>query len=256
MTSTRKLLGAAAFSFALAGGGVAGALLGTPSLSGAQDETDDTSTTEVEGSGFAGPGGHLGHRGAGLAAAAEALGITEDELRTALEDDKSIAQVAEEEGVDVQDVIDALVADATERLAEIEAALPERMTELVNRTGWGEHDGRGGPGGPGGHPRLRHLALEATAEAIGITTDELRTALADGSTVAEVAEANGVDVQDVIDALVADATERIDAAVASGDLDADRAEEVKANLVERITAHVNGEHPDRADDTESSSDAD
>ncbi|MFZ6004353.1 MAG: hypothetical protein ACOYXM_10530 [Actinomycetota bacterium] len=257
MTSTRKLLGAAAFSFALAGGGVAGALLGTPSLSGAQDETDDTSaTSDIEGPvGFGGPGGHLGHRGAGLAAAAEALGITEDELRTALQDGKSIAQVAEEEGVDVQVVIDALVADATERLEEIEAALPERMTELVNRTGWGDHDGPGRPG-PGRHPRLRHLALEATAEAIGITTEELRTALADGSTVAEVAEANGVDVQDVIDALVADATERIDAAVESGDLDATRSEEMKANLVERITAHVNGEHPEHADDAEADSDTD
>lgn len=254
MTSTRKLLGAAAFSFALAGGGVAGALLGTPSLSGAQDEADDTSaTSDVEGPAFAGLGGHPGPRGAGLAAAAEALGITEDELRSALQDGKSIAQVAEEQGIDVQVVIDALVADATERLAEIEAALPERMTELVNRTGWGEDDG---PGGPGRRGRLRQLALGATAEAIGITADELRAALAEGSTVAQVAEANGVDVQDVIDALVADATERIDAAVASGDLDAARAEEMKANLVERITARVNGEHPDRLDDADSESDAD
>ena len=44
MPTNRKLLGAAAFSLALAGGGVAGALLGTPSLSGAQDE--DSTTTD------------------------------------------------------------------------------------------------------------------------------------------------------------------------------------------------------------------
>ena len=41
MPTNRKLLGAAAFSLALAGGGVAGALLGTPNLSGAQDGTDE-----------------------------------------------------------------------------------------------------------------------------------------------------------------------------------------------------------------------
>jgi hypothetical protein len=46
----------------------------------------------------------------------------------------------------------------------------------------------------------------------------------------------------VIDALVADATARLDEAVADGRLDADRAEEIKADLVERITAKVNGEH--------------
>ena len=40
MPTNRKLLGAAAFSLALAGGGVAGALLGTPSPSGAQDGTE------------------------------------------------------------------------------------------------------------------------------------------------------------------------------------------------------------------------
>ena len=40
MPTNRKLLGAAAFSLALAGGGVAGAVLGTPNPSGAQDGTE------------------------------------------------------------------------------------------------------------------------------------------------------------------------------------------------------------------------
>ena len=151
--------------------------------------------------------------------------------------------MAEAEGVDVQTVIDALVAAATERLDELEASLPERMTELVNKEGLGDHEGpgRGGPARPSS-PRRR---LDAAAEAIGITTDELRTALEDGSTIAEVAEAHGVDVQTVIDAMVAEATTQIDAAVADGKLDAARAEEMKATLVERITAHVNGERPAR-----------
>jgi uncharacterized protein YidB (DUF937 family) len=226
MSPNRKLLGAAAFSLALAGGGVAGAVLGTPTLSGAQDETDETTTTED----FP----RFEHRGDGLAAAAEALGISEADLRAALDDGKSIAQVAEEQGVDVQTVVDALVADATARLDELEASLPERMADLVNRTGWGDHR-------PGGHVFARMLGLETAADAIGITADDLRTALQDGSTIAEVAAANDVDVQTVIDALVAEATTRIDEAVADGRLDADRAETMKANLEERITARVNGE---------------
>src|SRR5688572_18945847 len=40
MPMNRKLLGAAAFSLALAGGGAAGAMLGTPSLTLAQDAQD------------------------------------------------------------------------------------------------------------------------------------------------------------------------------------------------------------------------
>jgi hypothetical protein len=250
MTTNRKLLGALAFSLALAGGGVAGALLGTPTLSGAQDEgastTDDTTSTDPEG------GRHLAHRGERLATAAEALGISEDELRAALEDGQSIAQVAEAQGVDVQVVIDALVAAATERLEELEASLPERMTELVNKEGWGDHEGPGRRG-PGGRHHLIGAGLDAAAEAIGISADDLRAELREGSSIADVAEAHDVPVQTVIDALVAEATTRIDAAVADGTLDADRAEEMKSNLVERITAHVNGERPVRGPSTEAPS---
>lgn len=239
MPTNRTLLGAAAFSLALAGGGVAGALLGTPSTSGAQDPgstTTDASTTQDPE-----PGRWFGPRGERLATAADALGITEAELRAALADGQSIAQVAETEGVDLQTVIDALVAAATEQLEALEAELPERMTELVNKEGWGERDGRGR--GPGRGPGFVGARLDAAADAIGITTDELRAALAGGSTIAEAAEANGVDAQSVIDALVAEATARIDAAVADGSLDAERADDLKAALVERITAHVNGAGP-------------
>jgi uncharacterized protein YidB (DUF937 family) len=240
MPTNRKLLGAAAFSLALAGGGVAGALFGTPSFSGAQDDTSSTTDTTTAAPEAGRPFGDHGER---LAAAAEALGIPEADLRTALEGGQSIAQVAETQGVDIQTVIDALVAEATDRLHELEASLPARMTELVNKEGLGDHEGPG-RGGPGGH-HLGGARLDAAAEAIGITTDELRTALEDGSTIAAVSEAHGVDVQTVIDAMVAEATTQIDAAVADGSLDAARAEQMKATLVERITAHVNGERPAR-----------
>jgi hypothetical protein len=239
MSSNRKIIGAAAFSLALAGGAAAGALLGTPSLSGAQDGSDDAATEES-----AAPDGfRRHHRGEGLATAAEVLGMTEEELRTELQDGASIAQVAEERGVDVQAVIDALVADATERLEEMEAALPERMTDLVNRTGSGER----GPRGPGHHHPgiIRHLALDTAAETLGLTLDELRTQLEGGATLAEVAEANDVEVQTLIDALVAEASERLDEAVADGRLEADEAEEIKAALTERVAARVNGEEPVR-----------
>jgi prolyl-tRNA editing enzyme YbaK/EbsC (Cys-tRNA(Pro) deacylase) len=241
MPRNRKLLGAAAFSLALAGGGVAGAVLGTPNLSGAQDDPTTTTVVDPPADGTRPFGPRLEH----LATAAEALGMSEADLRAALQEGQSIAQVAEANGVDVQTVVDALVADATEHLAEIEAALPERMTDLVNREGLPEHMGQGpggrGPGGPGRHARGE--GLEAAADAIGVTPEELRTALRDGSTIAEVADANDVDAQAVIDAMVAEATSHIDEAVADGHLDADRAETMKANLVERITALVNGERP-------------
>ncbi len=83
--------------------------------------------------------------------------------------------------------------------------------------------------------------FEAVAEAIGVSTDELREALRDGQTIAEVAEANGTDPQDVIDALVAGGTERLDAAVADGRIDQATADERKEALPDRAADLVNGD---------------
>lgn len=149
MSPNRKIFGAAAFSLALAGGGVAGALLGTPTLSTAQSASSLSATADPAAE-ASGPG-RFEHRAEGLAAAAEALGMSEDDLRTALKDGKSMAEVAADQGVEVQDVVDALVANASARLDARKAELPDRMAELVNRKGGGDHGKHPGrPGGPGG----------------------------------------------------------------------------------------------------------
>ena len=236
MPMNRKLLGAAAFSLALAGGGAAGAVLGTPNLSLAQDSGGETTTTTPDATADA-TFEHHGGRGVELSTAADAIGISEDELRTALEGGQSIAQVAEANGVDVQTVIDAMVAAGTERLQAAIDDLPDRVAEAVQREGLPEH----GPGGPGrGH---FGAGLDAAAAAIGIDSEELRTALQDGSTIADVAEAHDVDVQTVIDALVAEASTHLDDAVADGRITEAQAAEMKANLPARIEAMVNGEGP-------------
>jgi hypothetical protein len=52
----------------------------------------------------------------GLAAAADAIGISADELRAALQDGDSIAQVAHDHGVLAETVVAALVAECGLRL--------------------------------------------------------------------------------------------------------------------------------------------
>lgn len=213
---TSTYIAAAAIAGGVALGAAGGALIGSPGLSGAVEDAD-AATTTLETGGPMGRGlHHRGERGAHLETAAEAIGITADELRSALADGQSIAQVAEANGVDVQVVIDALVADANERIEEAvadgrltaeegearKAEAAERIAELVEVEGL--------PMGP--RARLAH-GLETAAEAIGITPEELRTALQDGQSIADVAEANGVDVDVVVEALVAEATERIEALV-------------------------------------------
>ena len=83
--------------------------------------------------------------------------------------------------------------------------------------------------------------LTVLAEALGMTADEVAEALRGGQTVADLA---GDKADEVIDALVQNATEQIQAKVADGSLDQDKADEMIASLEEKITAFVNGEHPE------------
>lgn len=125
-----------------------------------QEQADEVATTLGE----AGFGGH-GHHGGrlDLAAAATALGMTEEELRTALAvDGTSLAEVAEAQDVEVDALVEALVqaeqeriaqsvedgrttqAEADERLADLEARVTERVTSEDPHLGRGRgHHGDG-----------------------------------------------------------------------------------------------------------------
>jgi len=227
---TKKLVGAAAFTAALAAGGAAGALFGTPVLSGAQEDPGANEDPAPE-SRPPRPG-----KGEHMATAAEVLGLTAEELRTELAAGKSIADVADEKGVDKQKVVDALVAAATARIDEMKAQLPERMAELVERDGlqMGPHHHRG--------PRRGIInSIDDAATALGISVQELRDALADGKSIATIASERGRSLDDVKAAMIADASERIDRAVADGRLTAEEGAEKKASLSERIDELVERE---------------
>ena len=118
------------------------------------------------GRGGDGPGGRgMGLGGEGLAAVAEVLGLTEAELRTALQGGQTLAEVAASEGVEVQTVIDTLVTAAGVHLAEhvtagdltqeeADAKLAELTTRITDavENGGPFGGGRGGEMGPrGGH---------------------------------------------------------------------------------------------------------
>jgi ribosomal protein S20 len=96
-------------------------------------------------------------------------------------------------------------------------------------------------GRPGGH----RPKLDAAAQALNLSVDDLRSKLRDGKTLAQVAADQNVDKQKVIDAMVADATAHIDQAVQDGKITADQANERKSNLQERVTRLVNEGPPER-----------
>jgi len=96
---------------------------------------------------------------------------------------------------------------------------------------------------PGGGPGIIHRFghLDAAASYLGMTEAELRTQLAGGKTLAEVAKAKGKSVDGLVSALVADEKKELDAAVAAGRLTQKQAETILESAKQRATDLVNGE---------------
>lgn len=107
-----------------------------------------------------------------------------------------------------------------------------------------------GPGaGDGTHQRMKMRAaqglVKSFAQSIGIEVSELVEAVKGGQTVAQVATEHGVDPQDVIDDAVAHANARIDDAAANGKIPAEKVDELKTRVAERIAKIVNEGRPER-----------
>lgn len=128
----------------------------------------------------------------------------------------------------VRDTLSQLVTDGT---------LTQEQADAVAGALEENRPARPGPGPRGG------FHLETAAEALGVTVDELRQALRDGQSLADVAAARGVDAQSVIDALVAEAREKLADGVADGRITQEQADARLAEATEHITAMVNGELP-------------
>jgi hypothetical protein len=152
--------------------------------------------------------------------AAEQLGVEPSELSDAL---KQALKNRVDEAVEAGRLTEAQGAELKERIDANEVPL----------FGFGH-----GPHGPGhGH----FGGLDAAAEYLGLSQDELRTSLMEGQTLAEIARAEGKSVDGLVDAMVADARERLDQAVEDGRLTEAQRDEIASTLEERITAKVNGE---------------
>jgi hypothetical protein len=172
--------------------GIAGAQAPADSTTGSTAPTTSATTLDtrpMRGFGF-------GH-GQELTIVAEQLGITTDELFTALQGGKTVADLAAEKGIEVSTLIDAVIAAETETLttavtdgtltqAQADAHLallkanlevgfskvwtadafgPNGQNGFDGRSGRGEHGGRGGHGGMGGQWNAPATDPAATPEA-------------------------------------------------------------------------------------------
>jgi polyhydroxyalkanoate synthesis regulator phasin len=176
----------------------------------------------------------------GAVAASRALSA-DDESQAIIDD------AADQLGVEPSALADALkqaLENRVDRAVESGRLTEEQGNRLKERIDHGSVPFLGGFGHKGfgwGHGPHGFGGLDAATSYLGITEDELRSELAAGATLADLAEAEGRSVEGLVDAMVADAETRIDQAVADGKLTDEQAATAKERLREHVTALVNGE---------------
>jgi hypothetical protein len=181
----RKWLATGLVAGSIGLGALVGASLFAPGFGVAQTgSTEDSSTAEAT---VATDGWCFGDGEGPVAVAAEAIGIPPGDLLYAMRDGSTIAEVAEAEGVNVQTVVDALVASMQERLDaavedgfisqeladELSTGLEDRATAIVNGAFPFFHGGpMGGHGpwgaGPWGAGSFVDGATDAEAASVGL----------------------------------------------------------------------------------------
>jgi uncharacterized protein YidB (DUF937 family) len=149
--------------------------------------------------------------------AAKQLGIPSGKLSSALK--KAL-----------DDRVDAAVAAGRITKAEGDAIKQRIAADDFPLVGGGFHRGGG----------FRHFGgLDAAAAYIGISEDQLHTALEGGKTLAQVAKDHGKTADGLVSALYADAKAKLDEAVSAGRLTKTRETDILSSLKDRIAAMVN-----------------
>lgn len=127
----------------------------------------------------------------------------------------------------LQEVLKPLVDDGTITQAQADAVIEALQAAAP----------QGGPGGPGGPGRGPGLAV--VAETLGLTKAEVRDAISNGQTLAQLAEANGSSAAELVAAILADIKTHMDEKVAAGDLTQQEADARLADAEARVTESVN-----------------
>ena len=173
-------------------------------VASAQTAEEDTTTDGAEQS----DEGRRGRRGGrAFGALADAIGIDASALKDAVKAGQTVAEVAAENGADIDAIIADVVAEAQAKADEAgrddfdPAALTERLTAAVNGEG---NFGRGHRG----HRGLRGSS-DAVQELLGLEREEIRAALSEGGTLADVAAGQGVTLEDLVSTIVDDIETRL-----------------------------------------------
>ncbi|HEV2011062.1 MAG TPA: hypothetical protein VGS17_08570 [Candidatus Limnocylindria bacterium] len=231
MKNIERALIATGVALVFSGGIASAAILWTSATAAAAQSGPGVQLTAQLG---ANPGtlDNSGRGGADLmSAAATYIGIPAADLRTQLAAGKSLTDIAGGNNKTREGLIAALVA-----------AEQTAISTLVDQKGTAN------PGGPGLGGRgfgfgVQGDPLAAAATFLGTTTADLRTKLAGGQTLAQIAVAAGQTRDVLIQALVTDAKTKIEQAKTDGKVTAAQATQLETGLADRMTKLADSTEP-------------
>lgn len=183
---------------------------------------------------------------------ADATGMEPLGVLNAMRDGQSLNDILAAAGVDsaafvadakaqITTAVEEAVADGSmneQRAARLLENLDDMLARAMDATlPGGDRERR--------FPREERAVLDTVAELTGLDVADILEAMADGSTLAEVAEANGVPAADLAAAVEAKLREDIEQAVADGKLPEERAAALTERLPDIIERVLNASLPDR-----------
>jgi polyhydroxyalkanoate synthesis regulator phasin len=193
-------------------------------------------------------GGFFGGRGPGfgrgmmgiqgiLDAAAQKLGMTSQALLTELRSGKTLADVAKEKNVSTDDLKAAIVntvgaqLDQAVKDGKLTQAQADRAKTQLNNLSLDQAWFNRGPGKmPAARFALGQEVLNAAAQKLGMTLQDLTTELRSGKTLTEVAKEKSVSSDDLKAAIITAVDAKIDQAVKDGTLTQTQADQIKAQV--------------------------
>ena len=141
-----------------------------------------------------------------LSAAADILKLDRDELRRELKEGKTLAEIAAKRGVGKDELIRRLSEAAAKRIdakvaeGRLTAARAEQLKAGLQARIEAAVDTRGMPLPPHRHPGHLYL-MHKIASVLGISKDELKSRLAEGKSIAEIAKSKGMSEDRLIEKL-------------------------------------------------------
>ncbi|GAB5489822.1 MAG: hypothetical protein Phog2KO_00370 [Phototrophicaceae bacterium] len=184
----------------------------------------------------------------------EATGLTTDEILSAIRDGSTLEEIVTESGADADAVIAEIEAELTVRIEtaleneritqEVADTLLENLSDNITTFFTTTHE-IGNNRGENLRNRVQYSTLgnlvEVVTDVTGLEISDIREAIQEGATLADLITDNGADVDEVTASIIDNVTTAINERVESGALTQEQADAILENLDSNLTDLMNGE---------------